>query len=147
MTAVASPSEGDAHRAARHLARAVRLRCPNCGGGDVFRRFGELRPDCPTCGLQLDRGEPDYFLGAYVLNLAAVEMLFAAMLCTVVVATWPDPPWAWVQWGGAALMIVGAVVCYPFAKTFWLAIDLTLRPVERDELPGPLDLPLQRERR
>ena len=136
---------GDARRLARLFWRAARLRCPNCGGGDVFRRFGELRPDCPTCGMQLDRGESDYFLGAYLFNLVAVELLFAAMLAGVVIATWPDPPWDWIQWGGAALMIVGAVGCYPFAKTLWLAFDLALRPVEREELPGPLDVPPRRE--
>lgn len=143
----AARADGDLRRVARLFGRAARLRCPNCGGGDVFRRFGELRPDCPTCGMQLDRGESDYFLGAYLFNLVAVELLFAAMLGIVVVATWPDPPWALVQWGGAALMIVGAVGCYPFAKTLWLAFDLMLRPVERDELPGPLEDPARRDRR
>lgn len=139
MSAAAVHGGGDLRRVARLFGRAARLHCPNCGGGGVFLRFGELRPDCPTCGLQLDRGESDYFLGAYLFNLVAVELLFAAMLATVVVLTWPDPPWDLVQWGGAALMIVGAVGCYPFAKTLWLAFDLALRPVERSELPGPLD--------
>lgn len=144
MSAAALRPVGDVRRVARLFGRAALLRCPNCGGGDVFRKFGELRPDCPTCGLQLDRGESDYFLGAYLFNLVAVELLFAAMLGAVVVATWPDPPWNLVQWGGAALMIVGAVGCYPFAKTLWLAFDLALRPVEREELPGPLDDPMTR---
>lgn len=135
---VAAP-ELDLRRALRLLGRAALLRCPNCGGGSIFRTFLDLRPDCPTCGLELDRGEDDYFLGAYLVNLVAVELLFAAMLAGVVIYTWPDPPWNLVQYGGAALILAGAVICYPFAKTLWLAFDVMLRPVDPDELPGPLD--------
>lgn len=131
-------SELDLRRALRLLARAALLRCPNCGGRGIFKSFLELRPDCPTCGLQLDRGEDDYFLGAYLFNLIAVELLFAGLMAAVVIMTWPDPPWGFIQYGGAALMITGAVLCYPFAKVIWLAFDLMLRPVDPDELPGPL---------
>lgn len=132
------PTELDPVRAARLFWRAARLHCPNCGGGGVFRTPFELRPDCPTCGMQLDRGESDYFLGVYIVNLVAVELIFAVMFTVVVVATWPTPPWDMLQYGGAALMAVGAVVCYPFAKVGWLAFDVMLRPVADDELPGPL---------
>ncbi|HEY0972599.1 MAG TPA: DUF983 domain-containing protein [Gemmatimonadales bacterium] len=130
--------ELDLRRALRLLGRAALLRCPNCGGRSIFSSFLQLRPDCPTCGLQLDRGEDDYFLGAYLFNLVAVELLFAGLMAAVVVMTWPDPPWALIQYGGAALMVAGAVLCYPFAKVGWLAFDLMLRPVDPDELPGPL---------
>ena len=98
-----APAELDPRRALRLLGRALRLRCPNCGGGAIFLSFGRLRPDCPTCGLQLDRGESDYFLGAYLFNLVAVELLFAGALLVVMLATWPSPPWDLLQWGGAAL--------------------------------------------
>ncbi len=138
MAPAHSSSELDMGRALRMLGRAALLRCPNCGGRSIFRSFLHLRPDCPTCGLQLDRGEDDYFLGAYLVNLVAVELLFAAAMAIVVITTWPDPPWELIQYGGAALMVAGAVLCYPFAKVFWLAFDLMLRPPESDELPGPL---------
>ena len=141
-SAPAQPTELDARRAGRLLWRAARLRCPNCGSGGIFQTPFRLRPDCPSCALQLDRGESDYFLGAYMFNLLAVEALFALLLLVVLVTTWPSPPWDLLQYGGAALMIIGAVACYPFAKVGWLAIDLVLRPVRPDELPGPLPPPL-----
>ena len=93
-----------------------------------------MRPSCPTCGLRLERGESDYFLGAYLFNLIAVEILLALMLLAVVVATLPDPPWALLQWGGAAALVGGAFLCYPFAKTTWLAFDIMMRPVTAEEL-------------
>ncbi|HEX5831725.1 MAG TPA: DUF983 domain-containing protein [Gemmatimonadaceae bacterium] len=125
-------------RVIRLFGRALLLRCPNCGGGGLVRSPVKMRPDCPTCGLQLDRGESDYFLGAYLFNLVAVELLFAALLGAVVIATWPDVPWELVQWGGVALVAIGAVVCYPFTRLAWLAFDLCFRPVDADELTGPL---------
>ena len=133
-----APSELDMARALRLVGRAALLRCPNCGGRSIFSSFLKLRPDCPSCGLQLDRGEDDYFLGAYLVNLVFVELLFAGLLAVVVIMTWPDPPWGLIQYGGAALILAGAVLCYPFAKVMWLAFDLMLRPVDPDELPGPL---------
>ncbi|MDB4882580.1 MAG: putative rane protein [Gemmatimonadetes bacterium] len=122
-------------------------RCPNCGGRGIFASYTTLRERCPHCGLRLQRGESDYFIGAYLLNLVAVELLFALVLGAVVISTYPDTPWALVQWGGLALMIAGAVLCYPFSKSVWLAADLIFRPVspeemawhERDGAPGDRD--------
>jgi hypothetical protein len=37
------------------------------------------------------------------------------------------------QWGGVILSILGAVFCYPFAKTTWLALDLIFRPPHRED--------------
>jgi len=49
------------------------------------------------------------------------------------VATWPNPPWDAMQYGGVVLSILGAVLCYPFAKTTWLAFDLMFRPPHRED--------------
>ena len=116
------------------VARALIRRCPNCGSRGIFASYTELREACPRCGLRLHRGESDYFIGAYLLNLVAVELLFVAMLGVWAVATYPDTPWTLIQWSGLALMIVGAVVCYPFSKALWLAADLVFRPLTEREL-------------
>lgn len=130
-----SPHEElDSARAARLLFRAARLRCPNCAGRGVFRGPLTLHDRCPTCGLLFDRGESDYFLGAYLFNLVAVELLLAAVLVTIGIATLPSPPWMLLQYGGVALAILGAVACYPFSKLIWLAVDIWLRPVTLKEL-------------
>lgn len=116
------------------IARALLRRCPNCGGRAIFAGYTALRERCPTCGLRLQRGESDYFIGAYLLNLVAVEVLFALVLATIIIATYPRTPWVLVQWGGLALMIAGAVLCYPFSKSLWLAADLIFRPVSPQEM-------------
>jgi uncharacterized protein (DUF983 family) len=116
------------------LLRAILLRCPNCGQRGIFATWTQLRERCPHCGLRLHRGESDYFIGAYLLNLVAVELLFAIVLAIVVVITYPDTPWTLLQWGGLVLMIAGAFICYPFAKSIWLAFDLILRPLSEEEM-------------
>ena len=117
----------------RLLGRALLLRCPNCGGGDLFQGFFNMKPRCPTCGMLLERGESDYFLGGYTLNLIAVEILLALGFLVVVIVTWPNPPWDGLMWGGVILSVLGAVLCYPFAKTTWLAVDLMFRPPHRED--------------
>jgi uncharacterized protein (DUF983 family) len=114
--------------------RAIRLRCPNCGGKGIFQNWFKLRDRCPTCGLRFDRAESDYFIGAYLFNLIAVELLVAALIVAVAVLTWPDPPWGVLQWAAVALVLAGAFICYPFAQTTWLAFDLMLRPVTPEEM-------------
>lgn len=116
------------------VVRALRRRCPNCGARGIFASYTELRESCPRCGLRLHRGESDYFIGAYLLNLVAVELLFALMLVVWVVMTYPQTPWTAVQWGGATLMLAGPLICYPFSKSLWLAADLIFRPMTQEEL-------------
>jgi uncharacterized protein (DUF983 family) len=116
------------------LGRALRLACPNCGARPIFRAYGTLVHQCPRCGLRPERGEGDYFIGAYLINLIAVELLLALCVLCVVIATWPSPPWTLLTWVSAALMLGGAIACYPFSKTLFLAVDLIIRPLTPEEL-------------
>lgn len=119
----------------RMLARAIRRRCPLCGAGGLFHRWVEPRPACPRCQLRLDRGEGDFFLGAYVINFVVAELILAAFLALAVWWTWPAVPWDVLVWVGAPLMVLAPVLFYPVSRTLWLAIDLAMRP------PTPLDFP------
>jgi hypothetical protein len=92
-----------------------------------------VREACPGCGLLTDRGEHDHFLGAMALNLVAAELTLAALLAGAMAATWPDPPWELLTWGGAAAAVALPVLFYPFAKLIWLAVDLRFRPEEGGE--------------
>ena len=127
-------SELSTSRAARILWRGARLRCPHCGARGILANWFTLRDRCPSCGLVLDRGESDYFLGAYLVNLVAVELLVTALLVVVGLATWPDVPWTALTWGGVVLAAIVAIGCYPLTKVLWLAFDVVLRPVTEEEL-------------
>jgi uncharacterized protein (DUF983 family) len=116
------------------IFRALTLRCPHCGSRGVLASWFRLKERCPRCKLHLHREENDYFLGAYVIMLITVELLFAVGFLVVLIVTWPDPPWAAIQWVGVVLLIASVLLAYPFAKTLWLAIDLLFRPVSSSEL-------------
>ncbi|MEO8031977.1 MAG: DUF983 domain-containing protein, partial [Gemmatimonadota bacterium] len=91
---------------ARTLGRAIRLKCPRCGGGPLFKHWLKMRDHCPVCGLRLERGESGYQVGSYMFNIVLSEMLFAAIFVVAVVWTWPSPPWDFLEYGGAGLMLV-----------------------------------------
>ncbi len=123
-----------------HFTRALRLRCPNCGGRPIFLTWSRLVPNCPVCGLDLGRGEPGYWLGAYFVNLMLVETVFSVWVVGFLYSTWPSPPWDAFQAGTIGLMVVSPVACFPWSKTLFLAFDLLIRP------PGEPDFAVPHER-
>lgn len=106
------------------FTRALALRCPNCGGRGVFRHWLAMRPTCPTCGVDLATGNRP---GAYILNIAMAELVLIAVLAITVVRTWPNPPYALLQWVGPLLMLLAPLAFYPFSKLLFVAIDLAMR--------------------
>jgi len=110
------------------FGRALRLRCPNCGQGKPFVSWLRMRSHCEVCGLAFERGEEGYQVGSYMFNIVAAELVFAAVFVAIVLATWPSPPWALLQYGGIALMVIAPFVFFPFSKTLFLAFDLIFRP-------------------
>ena len=130
------PTRIDFRQATRRVLRACWRRCPNCGSGGLFKRWLVMARRCPGCHLKLDRGENDYFLGAYVVNFVTAELTIVLSGFLVVLATWPDVPWDALKWGLMAFMVPLPIVFYPFAKTLWLAIDLTFRPMTSADLDG-----------
>ena len=83
---------------------------------------------CPQCHLLTDRGEPDYFLGSYVINFVVAEFTIAFSALGAILWLWPDVDWNLVKWGLMATIIPVPIVFYPWARTLWLAVDLVMRP-------------------
>lgn len=110
--------------AATRVGRALLLHCPDCGGAGIFRHWLRLKPRCPHCDLKLDRGRPDHFVGAYLVNLIIAELLFASILGVWVISVWPAVPWDAIEKVAAAAMILSPLFTYPFTRTMWLAADL-----------------------
>lgn len=57
----------------------IRMRCPRCREGRIFRGRFVMNDPCPNCGLIFQR-EEGYFLGAmyasYILSIALIVPLF-----------------------------------------------------------------------
>ena len=114
----------------RLISRAVRRRCPRCGARGVWSSFFRTRAECPQCGLSFDRGESDYFYGAYLLNFVAAELVPVIVFVVALIATWPSPPWNLLTAVTVVLAIVAPILLYPTTKALWLALDLLFRPRE-----------------
>jgi uncharacterized protein (DUF983 family) len=120
-------------RAVRILGRAVARRCPECGSNGIFRTYLHQRTSCPDCRLRLDRGEPDFFIGAYTVNLIVAELLVFFGGLGVLLWSWPEVPWNALMYGMAALMVAAPIILYPLSRQLWLALDLIFRPAEMAE--------------
>ncbi|HEX7939678.1 MAG TPA: DUF983 domain-containing protein [Gemmatimonadaceae bacterium] len=115
--------------------RAVRLKCPRCGGRDIVATWFALRDRCPTCSLSLNRGEGDYWLGAYAINVVASEAAAAFGGLGVLALFWPATRAASIT--AIVLAVTLPVAFFPFARALWLAIDLHFRPGEPGDDPPP----------
>jgi uncharacterized protein (DUF983 family) len=126
-------------RARTIVSRALRLRCPACGGRPIVLSWFRLCSSCPSCGFRLDRGEPGYWVGSYTVNLFATEAVFVAYFVSAMFLTWPSVPWNPVLYGGVAVGVVAPFALFPFTKTLYLAIDLCFRPPEPPDLLTPAE--------
>ena len=97
-------------------------RCPRCGEGRLFRRWFEIVPDCPRCGLHFER-EAGYWIGAMAVNLGVTTGLFAVGFAIALALTIPDVPVALLLAIFVPLMVLLPIVFYPFSKTLWMAFD------------------------
>jgi uncharacterized protein (DUF983 family) len=119
--------------------RAIRLQCPNCGGQPVFHNWFTTCNNCPACGIRLERGEQGYWVGAYMFNLVAAELVWAVSMVGLLWWTWPDPPWSVLLVGGVVMMVAAPIAFFPFSRMIFLAFDLMFRPVNADDYPRPDD--------
>ena len=114
------------------LVRGLFRRCPNCGGGKLFRNWLAMKEQCPRCGLRFER-EEGFFLGAYVVNFGVVLVALAVFCIVGVIVTLPDPPVVALTAIGMIGSAAIAIGFYPVSKTFWSAIDLIMTPVKPGE--------------
>jgi uncharacterized protein (DUF983 family) len=115
--------------------RGIRRRCPRCGSKGIFTGWFALADRCPSCAYSFER-EEGYWTGAMIVNFAAAELTFAALLLGVVALTWPDVPWTPLLVAGVAAMIIVPIIFYPFSKSLWVAGDYAINPPKEDRMPG-----------
>lgn len=127
--------------AGRLLWRGATKRCAACGGRRLFTGWFRMADRCPSCGYRFER-EEGFFLGAYVMNLVIAQglvMLLAVVPTIVLLNANPDASLWPAVLGGVVGAVVAPFVFYPYSKTLWVAVELTLRPVDEVE---PSDVPL-----
>ena len=117
----------------RLLLSGLFLRCPYCGKGRLFRRFFTMYDRCPVCGWRYER-EEGYWTGAVALNLVVTELLIALAVVPLTI---------WIAVSGLSivpLIVIGVpmtvilpLLFFRHAKSFWMAIDFMIHPVDAEE--------------
>ena len=114
--------------------RALRLRCPHCGGGPVLKSFNVVHDHCSGCGFRFCRSDDDYFSGAMFFGMLIGETLAVLGIVGMIWITAPDIPWDALQYGIPLVLFAVLVLIFPFSRVVWLAVDVLVRPVESSEL-------------
>ncbi len=106
-----------------------------------MRTWFAMRERCPTCGLALERGErSDFWIGAYVFNLVAGEIIAIGVPVVWMIASAPHQPWGTILVVAMVLCVAMPILCFPFSRTLWLAWDLSFRPLEPGDAGGTTDV-------
>jgi uncharacterized protein (DUF983 family) len=117
------------------IFRALRLKCPRCGGAPMFCGVFKMHERCASCDLKFER-EPGYFLGSIYINYG-----LSALIITV--------GWITLRFGykfDAKLLLVGFLVFlvvfqslfFRYARALWLAMDCRF---DRSLYTDPAELP------
>ena len=107
------------------LVRGLRLRCPRCGRGSVFRMVFRMRDHCTDCGLVFHR-EQGYFVGAIYLNVIATEALILAVFIFSFFISGIFSDSVFIVF--YVISVVFPLVFYHHSRSLWLAFDHFLDP-------------------
>ncbi len=124
------PGPSSAPRTEPRLGRALRLRCPLCGEGRIFRGWFRLEERCSGCGWRFER-EPGYFLGSIYINYGASTALI--FLTWAMLAWGLDLPLLAAVLGTALVTVLFPLWFLRYARAFWIWFDLQFdREEDRD---------------
>ena len=124
------------------LWRGLTHRCPNCGEKTLFKlgAWFELNPDCPHCGLKIERDE-GFFLGSMSLNYGATVVGFITPL--LVLACLHVIGFTMALIAAALGAVVVPIILYRSSRSWWLASYYLFLPhhlpANRRELSGGED--------
>jgi uncharacterized protein (DUF983 family) len=100
---------------------ALRLRCPRCRRGRMFRGVITMNDPCPVCGLVFER-ETGYFLGAMYISYG-IGCIILTVSYFVAAALFPT-------WTGIAIAAVALIpyppfipIIYRYSRVFWVYFD------------------------
>ncbi len=100
--------------------RGLRLRCPRCGKGKLYRRFLKMHDRCPQCKLRLER-EPGYYLGASYINYGITAISMTAMFLFLRLGM--NISTQTIIWPLFSFCLVFPLLIFRHARALWLAFD------------------------
>jgi uncharacterized protein (DUF983 family) len=111
------------------LTTALKLRCPRCGEGALFRGPFTMNNDCAHCHLVFER-EPGYFVGAIYINYAVTAGVAIAGFLLLDACTTLSVSTQMVLWGIFGISF--PLFFFRYSKSLWLAFDHLVSPEDHD---------------
>jgi len=115
----------DTRRITAVLGRGLRLRCPRCGRGALFRGAFTMHERCAACGLVFER-EQGYFVGAIYVNYAATVGItivgfllldsYSDLSIGTQIALW------------SAVGIAFPLFFFRYSRSLWLSVEYLFKP-------------------
>lgn len=107
------------------LSRAVRLRCPVCGTGRLFRGLFAMYERCPDCQLVFER-EQGFFLGAIYFNYGVTSIL--ALVAYPVLRILQLGPEKTPLLATMAIVLLFPIWFFRYSRSLWLGFDQLIDP-------------------
>ncbi len=105
--------------------RGMKLRCPECGLGRLYRSPFRMNTHCEYCGLIYER-EQGYFIGAIYINIIVTEtLLLGTLLIYGLVAGAINQT---ILTTLVILAIVMPLLAFHHSRGLWLCFDHIMNP-------------------
>jgi uncharacterized protein (DUF983 family) len=117
------PPSGSARRR-KLLKRGLFLQCPYCAQGHIIKYPFWIKDCCPKCGYRF-APESGYFVGGYAINLVGAEIIGLIVVILILLRSNLSLYQQEVLGIGAAILL--PIIFFPWSRTIWMALDLTLQ--------------------
>ena len=108
------------------LKSGLRLRCPSCGIGKLYKSFLKLDKACGNCGEDFSHADTADGPAVFVMLIAGFVIVFSALIVEV---RYEPPYWVHVvAWLPLTLLL--PLVMLPFAKSLLFAFQSRLKALE-----------------
>jgi uncharacterized protein (DUF983 family) len=112
------------------IGRALRLRCPACGEGKLFRNWITMNDPCPTCGRRFNRA-PGYLLGSIYFNYGVTTLLVVLIYFPLFLTkTLTGQQLLWLL---TAFSLLFPLWFFRYGRALWIAFDERWDPWPNDE--------------
>ncbi|MCC7085109.1 MAG: DUF983 domain-containing protein [Pirellulales bacterium] len=111
--------------------RALRLRCPVCGEGQLFRGWFRMHERCAACKFQFNRG-PGYWLGSIYVNYGLTALIVTTSYFAMYFAD--ALPQTAILWLLTAFCVAFPLWFFRYARSIWIGFDLYVDPRQADEV-------------
>lgn len=102
------------------LLRALRLRCPRCGCGRLFKGWFRMNIRCPVCDFLIERSS-GYYLGSIYVNYGVTAWITTiSFIVGRLYFRLPSKP---LGWGLFTFCLIFPMFFFRYSRALWLALD------------------------